>query len=890
MEQLEIVNKTVELLKKHDDINNEELIKGENLYDNSSCISLYHSQSNFQFIVNDEYEDHTVSLDIDKEAIVPITNKSEREWDRYSLASLFQLKSDLEALHPKEKLTHKKYTREGMINRVLKERGDKAAKAEMRGDYKVQWADNIYGDHLLINERGKKYKVFLRDFESETGYSDSDDARYNKLGTTKHIMYVFQRLREDTKLFKRLDKKFPFVEIYLDPLNDYQISWFYPEKLPEEAGKLIRAYFGRKKYIKSQDEEISFLSFLEKSSSIKQIKVRPEVRGKIERIYDEKLLRSLEGQQNPDLSFLKVSPFPYQVEGVKFATFRKACILADEMGLGKTLQAMATAIAKQQVFGFKKTLVVCPASLKEQWKNEIEKFTGIEALIIEGTPEERKEQYQDPSHFFYIVNYEAVRRDYVAIGNGDFDFLILDEAQRVKNFETKTFLAIKKIVPKHVLAITGTPIENRLIDIYSIMQIIDPEFLGPLWEFSYKHCLFDEEKPNKINGYYNLNSLKSSLDQIVLRREKRRLLDQLPGIRQIDVPILLSEEQASYHSSYANSISRITKKKFITPVDMELLMMYLMKMRMVCNSTYLVDEETNVSPKLDELERILIDKLDLRQSDKKVIIFSEWLKSHKLIGQLLRKLDIGFTELNGTVPVKKRGALIRKFEKDKRCKVFLSTEAGGTGLNLQMADTLINFELPWNPAKKNQRIGRIDRIGQKNANLTIINLITKQSIEARIAAGLLVKQDLFDGVLDQFNEIDSVDFSEKGRSQFLKDIEEMVNDFEIHDKETLNDDGVLDDVQESIKEDNIDVEMVTSDNGHPDQPDQGTSEIESPEQPEKSAATEKVKQMEEVMSNGMDFLSGLLKMATGKDMGLEDKKIEIDKNTGEVTIKFKLPV
>jgi len=196
----------------------------------------------------------------------------------------------------------------------------------------------------------------------------------------------------------------------------------------------------------------------------------------------------------------------------------------------------------------------------------------------------------------------------------------------------------------------------------------------------------------------------------------------------------------------------------------------LANMRMVCDSTYLIDDQTNDSPKLSELQTILIDQLDVPNNNAKIIIFSEWVKVHKLIGKLLRDNNIGFVELNGSIPVKSRGELIRKFETNPQYKVFLSTEAGGTGLNLQVADTVINFELPWNPAKKNQRIGRINRLGQKSSKLTVYNLITRNSIEQQIASGLLVKQSLFDGVLGDDTGINSVDFSTKGRSQFIQQL------------------------------------------------------------------------------------------------------------------------
>ncbi len=225
---------------------------------------------------------------------------------------------------------------------------------------------------------------------------------------------------------------------------------------------------------------------------------------------------------------------------------------------------------------------------------------------------------------------------------------------------------------------------------------------------------------------------------------------------------------SEYDTSYTRGIATIIRKKFLTPYELQKLQLLLASMRMVCDSTYLIDDQTNESPKFDELKYILLEKLDVCNSDRKIIIFSEWVKVHKLTGQILRENNIGFAELKGSVPVKLRGELIRKFETNPHCKIFLSTEASGSGLNLQVANTLINFELPWNPAKKNQRIGSIDRLGQKSSKLTIFNFITRNSIEQQIASGLLVKQSLFDGVLDSSKNTNLVDFSTKGRSQFIE--------------------------------------------------------------------------------------------------------------------------
>ncbi|MCK4502821.1 MAG: DEAD/DEAH box helicase, partial [Desulfuromonadales bacterium] len=392
--------------------------------------------------------------------------------------------------------------------------------------------------------------------------------------------------------------------------------------------------------------------------------------------------------------------------------------------------------------------VVCPASLKDQWKSEIERFSNEKAVVIQGTPEERAALYRDSDAFFLICNYEATLRDLNLLRELSPDFIILDEAQRIKNYETLTASCIKQIPKKHGLVITGTPIENRLVDLFSIVEFLDPKILSPLWEFSYQHCCFDVEKKNKISGYYNLQGLKKRLQPILLRREKKEVLRQLPNISHLDIPIKMHPRQEDYHAGYANGVARILRKRFMTPFDLQKLQLLLAKMRMVCDSTFLVDQDQEIhySPKLDELRHILLDKLSLKDSQRKIVIFSEWVRMNHIISRMLRENDIGFVELNGKVPVPKRALLIKEFESNIDCQVFLSTEAGGVGLNLQVADTVINFELPWNPAKKNQRIGRIDRLGQKSEQLTVINLITTNSIESRIADGLLLKQSLFEGV------------------------------------------------------------------------------------------------------------------------------------------------
>ncbi len=862
-----------------------ELAFGEIIFNNNDCQVLSQSAVKFELIVNSqsggrqgEYSLHLVDGDV-----FPSQDGERVGWDRNTFACLLQIENELKFLDPKEPVEHKKYSREGMVKRVMEERKQKADKAI----YKIKWAPNIYGDHILTSDTGIKYKVFLRDFENETGYSDSMDSRLNKLGTTKHIMFAFRQLKEEKALYKRLAKTYPFIEIFCDPLNEYKISWHYPHKMPVDEQLLISRYFKKASFIEDTDFK-NFLGFLKEAGQYQLFLIRPEVQEKVEAAFEGEMLENLKKSYNPDYSLLKADLYPYQKEGIDFAIFRKAAIIADEMGLGKTLQAIGIAISKKLIFDFRKTLVVCPASLKEQWKKEIEKFSDEKALVIEGLPDEREKQYQKTEHFFFIVNYETILRDHLALNRAGFDFVILDEAQRIKNFETKTASSIRRLQYKHVLVITGTPIENRLIDIFSIVSAINPSFFGPLWEFSYQHCLFDPEKHNKINGYYDLQKLNKRLEPLLIRREKRKVLNQLPNVQQINVPLNLSPLQADYHAAYAKGIASIIRKKFLTPYDLQKLQLLLASMRMVCDSTYLIDDETNESPKLEELKYILLEKLDVANSERKIIIFSEWVKVHKLIGHILRENNIGFAELNGSIPVKLRGELIRKFETNPYCKIFLSTEAGGSGLNLQVADTLINFELPWNPAKKNQRIGRIDRLGQKSNKLTIFNFITRNSIEQQIASGLLVKQNLFDGVLDGASSTNFVDFSTKGRSQFIQQLEEFISETE---KAEISDQDLAFAAQEIPA--NIDtiaepgsIDLLAELDESQQVFEQATPEkADSQKLPE-----EKALEIEQVMNKGIQFLAGLFKMSTGKDMGMENQTIEFNKQTGEVVMKFKLPV
>lgn len=765
-------------------------------------------------------------------------------------------------------LEGKKYTRQGMIQRVLQERAKKASELE----YKIKLSPYLYGEHTLIKNDGTFSKVSIYDLDKKIGYIDNMDWKTNKLCTTKHILFLCNYLLEnDHKLIRQK----PFIEISLDPLQNYELTWVYNQQaiIDKLERKYIIALFGEGNTHLKIEEIGEKHKILSEISHFPTFKVRPEVFERLSYHFDNVLL---EEKTVPleQLKFdeLKTDLYPYQKVGVHFCLFKKGAILADEMGLGKTLQAIAIAIQKKKYFGFQKALIVCPASLKYQWASEIQKFSNETVDVISGNPAQREQQYLDSKSFFIITNYESLIRDRKIVDERKFDFIILDEAQKIKNFNTLTATSIQSIHKEHCLVITGTPIENKLLDIYSIMIFIDKYALTPLWEFSYQHCIFDVQAKNKINAYYNLSELKERLSTTILRREKRHVLKDLPGITEKNIMLRLHPEQAQLHRSYLSGLSRLLSKKYKTQYDWDRIMNLLTSMRRVSNSTFLIEKGTNFSSKLVELKDLLDNGLNLKANNRKIIIFSEWLDSHELIGEILTEMGIGFTKLNGKVPAAKRKLLIQAFEENEECQVFLSTEAGGSGLNLQIADTVINFEIPWNPSKKNQRIGRIDRIGQKNQHLSVINFICQDSIEMQIAGGLILKQNLFDGVLNKGSDLDKVDFSQKGRAQFIQQLEEFVKNAELEDIRSKKEEDIVEEIIESPEIESVNIEEGDSEDK--------VNDIYKP--------TQDFEKMEEVLNKGMQFLSGIYEMTTGKPLGgKEGAKIEVDKESGEVVMRFK---
>jgi len=760
--------------------------------------------------------------------------------------------------------------------------------------FELTEGEMVKGAHLIETKNGRQYTVTLHDPEKGCGHCTCPDFLTNRLGTCKHISFVSAYLKKKPGFRKRLDReRFPYVDIFWDSVsNQPKVFTERPKEELKNVGPLLSEYFDEKGHFIG-DQLSGLMNLLAALNHNKKVRVQEAVLERLDRSLKQEQIAELALKNNLPPLNLKTHLYPYQKAGVEFGLFRDAVLIGDEMGLGKTLQAIALAILKREIFGFTKVLVVTLASLKEQWKREIERFTDEKVVVVAGPAKKRQYIYREEPAYFKITNYEAVLRDVNVLTRYKPNVVILDEAQRIKNFSTKTADAIKHIPRNHAMVLTGTPLENKLEDVYSIIQFLDPYLLAPLWQFAAEHFMLSRKKKGKILGYRNLDLLREKLKPIVIRRKKEEVLSDLPEEVENNYYIDLHEKQRKIHSGYLQALLPLINKKFLTPMDLRRIQEILLRMRMVCNSTYLIDRKTHISPKLMELEGI-IDELVI-QNKHKMVIFSEWTTMTFLIARSLSEAGLSFVELSGKVPVKKRQALIDEFTHNEDCRVFLSTDAGGTGLNLQAADCVVNFELPWNPARLNQRIGRVSRIGQKSRCINVVNLISKDSIEEKILAGIQLKTDLFKGVFE--GGADMVEFSHEKRTEMLNKLREMMGEEPaLSFRESAPSEEIPEDtpyylnpevLKEKEKEEKVDFtgeeEIDTGESEQKDADGASPESILSGQPPEK---------VEAILNSGMQFIGGLLEMATGKKLAATDDKgqmVKIDRATGEVTLKFKLP-
>lgn len=441
---------------------------------------------------------------------------------------------------------------------------------------------------------------------------------------------------------------------------------------------------------------------------------------------------------------LPLAPYEFQWKGAAFLSRAGRALLADEMGLGKTVQAILAAVAlRRATRPVERVTIVCPASLRGGWQDEIRKWVGEDAALLEGPSPVRAATIASRPRWL-ITHYEQVLRDYRLHEAHPPDLLIVDEAQRAKGLRTRTARVLKAIPARCLFALTGTPLENRLEEAYAIAQLIDQRLLPPLWQIDRDHFVRDG-KGKRVVMYRNLDAMRSRLAPAFLRRRKEDVALQLPDrVRSIAMVPMHPAVVDNYEDVMA-AVARIANKKVILPADLERMQRLLVIARRCCNGPHMLGlgvEDRGVS-KLVELEDALRD-LCLGER-RKAVVFSEWTDMTERVVSLCSRMKLPVFHLRGEVPVKQRPSLIRSFTDLAGPAVFVSTDAGGVGLNLQSADVVVNLDLPWNPARLEQRIARVHRIGSKRT-VQVLLLVCKGSIEERILGLHDTKKNVLENV------------------------------------------------------------------------------------------------------------------------------------------------
>ncbi len=558
--------------------------------------------------------------------------------------------------------------------------------------------------------------------------------------------FELRELRESIEAMKRGDRFYRTKKVYLD-LEDPGIVNFLNllEDLGLENIKDNEVYIDKSKFLyiqeKLKDRNLSF---------IKGGNVLQEIVGKLlNKEFKRKLVpRALNAELRP-----------YQKEGFKWINeitdLGFGGVLADDMGLGKTLQIIAFLLSQKK----SKSIVVVPTSVIYNWMDEFEKFApSIKIGLVHGSKSKRDKVLRDfkrglgikveegnlkeksyEKYDVLLTTYGTLKNDEKAYENLSFDYCIIDEAQNIKNPAAQATLSVKNIKSRCNIALTGTPIENNLMELWSIFDFVMPGYLFTKERFRERFIL-DES---------NLSELKSLITPFILRRLKEDVLSELPEKLEKKYLVEMKGKQKQLYSFYVKAIKNQlneNKSSEKSGRDKINLFAYLTKLREIClDPSLVVPDYTGGSSKLTVVKEIV---KDASESGKKILLFSQFTSVLQKIEEDFKKEDISYLYLDGGTSAKDRVERVKKFNEDSNIKVFLiSLKAGGVGLNLTSASVVIHFDPWWNPAVEDQATDRAHRFGQEN-KVEVIKLVAKDTIEEKIVLMQEDKRELIQSLMD----------------------------------------------------------------------------------------------------------------------------------------------
>lgn len=481
-------------------------------------------------------------------------------------------------------------------------------------------------------------------------------------------------------------------------------------------------------------------------NQFKSLPIKFSMSDKLKEIQEQMLgLSPIKPQKIP--TDVQATMRPYQIEGVNWLERLRYMhlngILADDMGLGKTLQAIA-AITQHRLANQKSiSIIICPTSLVYNWKEEFSKFNPkLKVLPVDGTPVQRKKLLNNINDFDVVItSYSLLQKDIDFYKTIPFAYTILDEAQHIKNRDTRNAKSVKMLQAVHRLILTGTPIENSLDELWSLFDFLMPGLLSTYDRFVEKYVKNPARGKNK-----NLDVLRKKVSPFILRRMKADVIDDLPPVSHIVYHCHLSDTQRELYQSYAASareeLSQLVRKEGFDKVQIHVLATLTRLKQICCHPAIFAKDqpENGDSAKYDMLMELL---QTLIEGKHKTVIFSQYTRMLNIMRNDLQKLGIAFEYLDGTS--KNRLSIVKKFNEDESIPIFLvSLKAGGSGLNLVGADTVIHYDMWWNPAVENQATDRVHRIGQKNSvssyKLITLNTVEEKIVELQKRKSSLVKQ------------------------------------------------------------------------------------------------------------------------------------------------------
>lgn len=559
------------------------------------------------------------------------------------------------------------------------------------------------------------------------------------------ILKILQAFQDNRRYYKLKNNSFidlqsDDVQAFLKLLDDVNIEETFSE---DEGENVIKISKNRAVYLKESLENESF-KYIHGKDILDDISNKLMTLSNVDYEVPESINATLRGYQITGFRWLKT-----------LSHYGFGGILADEMGLGKTIQTITFLMSERE----KKTLIVTPTSLIYNWEKEFKKFApSMKILILHGLKEERVELMKSIQDYDVILTtYGILRNDFEEYKKLNFNYCIIDEGQNIKNPLSQNSEAVKEINAEVKFALTGTPLENNLLELWSIFDFIMPGYL-------YSNGVFQKKFMGKTREG-EMDDLRRLIKPFILRRLKKDVMKELPDKIEKKFYVEMTDEQKKVYTTYVKEIRRLMKEKDFGGNKITIFS-YLTKLRELClDPSVLVNGYEGGSGKMNVSLDIIKENI---KEDRKVLLFSQFTSVLKNIGKMLSKNGIQYYYLDGSTKPEERIELVNKFNTGTDKKVFLiSLKAGGTGLNLTSANVVVHFDPWWNPAVEDQATDRAHRFGQKNV-VQVIKLIAEGSVEDKIITLQEDKKELI-------NKVITGDFKEGG---FLKglskeDIEEL---------------------------------------------------------------------------------------------------------------------